>query len=339
MIGSMSDGEVPLRAKDLLIAELRELAMSEGAVVGRITADRTPTLLALGEAWKSQDSSWAEGRQPLGDCALGLIHAARQGMGDESREALDVELGIEIRGPSKTARRRVYQNHNPKGASPATLKRRFEKALPDLAGRIIDLADSLKIADIGAPTATSNSHSDQPYLIDEVVNRYRVKDGKAESLLVSVTIIALRAGQFNYLSHHAYFTDGSPDALTIKGLFGCSTLGEPFNERGVTFQYLRMSSKLALNERHTLLYRVDVNTDAELDPILMTTPDTDVPKFSLEVEFANNIPARYWTFHNLPYLQPDRRQIEKKCNGSFIKESWTALVTGLTTGVTWERAS
>src|SRR5207342_601889 len=111
---------------------------------------------------------------------------------------------------------------------------------------------------------------------------------------------------------------------------------EMYFRHGLSFRRLRVPRAVDLGDHHTLVLRVQVNSDQECRPPLMTTPGQDEQVMTKHVEFfPDSVPEHVWSFADLthPDASHDPRQVLLPVGPHrFVSHTWNGPRRGLCYG-------
>jgi hypothetical protein len=157
-------------------------------------------------------------------------------------------------------------------------------------------------------------------------------------------LVALDDGLTHYHARMRYYSDHRPGVTKITPLVNCTVGESAFAPQGHHLMNLMFPAPLSSGQRHFFAYRVAVDTDQDMHPVLNYQPKlADDQEYIIRMQFDPAAPPRRLSWFAGVQIFTDtmgppldeRHPIETNEIG-YVEKQFTGLTRGLHYGLAWE---
>ncbi len=186
--------------------------------------------------------------------------------------------------------------------------------------------------------------TDRPrFLLDRTELLVRLSGRIPTEVLIFRSLVTLDDGIDHYTATARYHSDPRPGVISVEPLANCAVRRSAFTPNGYEMAELEFSTALPPGHRVSFAYRLLINTDREMTPVLNYSPKAQQnSRYILQLQFdPTTPPVRVWYFSDAlgpeTRLHPDNEHhwLEPSSLG-YVRKDFVELSPGLHYGVAWD---
>jgi hypothetical protein len=338
----MTDNTMAQPSPETIRAELVALSTGHGLDLKKIAGSSLVQLLKTPDEWTDSQRAMTLQRVILECC-----HAI-------SREKLrtGAQVGFNIDGenpadPSLTARIDTLARR--RGRHERTVREWFYRGTSEVALLLCQRIAELNTRNGWREYLENNVTNDslgagrQRFSLDRTEILVRLSGRTLAEVLIFRSLVALDDGVDRYVATSRYHSDPRPGVISMEALANCVVRRSAFTLNGHQMSELEFPAMLPPGRRISFAYRLRVQTEREMTPVLGYAPKAQQDnRYILQVQFdPAATPDRLWYFGGVlgpeTRLHPDNEHQWLQPSGlGYIRKDFVELSQGLHYGIAWD---